>query len=228
MCSSDPHTTPPSGSGPAADAAIDASENQDRAVHLLEATLYDADLLDLAAEDAHGFPEHAKDVCKTIIDDMTQLSSLSLQKKLFGPLLKQPLPLSLLDSRGRPIPQLATELMPYAGKGPEQFHNDLVAATSFRDQQRNVVVVTQASGSGKSRLAYAEGMTESLVVFVRIAMQGDKLAPPWKAYVDLVDSYRHGGTAMDTDAKLGLAQHALSAMQLLIACYARWVLLVLK
>lgn len=70
------------------------------------------------------------------------LCSLEFQKEKFGPLLRQPLPLSLVDSSHNGTPELAHELMPYAGDGKETFHDLISESGVSRNQLQNVVVVT--------------------------------------------------------------------------------------
>lgn len=71
--------------------------------------------------------------------------------------------------------------------------------------------------------------SKSLVVFVRVAKQGGALTSPWDAFSSFLKPYTKAlAKTGDDDTKLVLAQHALSLLRLLVACHARWVLLVLQ
>jgi hypothetical protein len=163
--------------------------------------------------------EYVQSFADDIWNDLTSLNTLQKQRKLFGPQLKTPLPLSLADSKDQSL--LCREFMPYVGDF-SAFSDKLEETVKGRQQIGCAVAVTQASGSGKSRLAYAEGMANSIVVFVRIALQGDEFTSSWQQYLQFILPL-HKKRRTNENAK-----RALNAMQLLIACYARWVLLILQ
>lgn len=170
-----------------------------------------------------------KTIAEKIYHDITTLSSLEDQQQRLGPILKAALPVSRVDSVGDGLPELVTELLPYVGDGTKNFHALLMTAGGGRQQQRHAIVVTQASGSGKSRLAYEEGtQPTSLTVFVRVLKQGGQLTAPWKSLVSLIEPFTERQAVATLEERVFAAQQALSATRLLIACYVRWVALVLQ
>lgn len=168
-------------------------------------------------------------VASTIVGDMGTSGNLQLQRTStgLGSLLLAPLPLSSLDSAIDSPPVLAAELLPYVGSF-KSYEEAVANSYGGRQQKRHVVAVVQASGSGKSRLAYAVGMASTLVVFVRIQKQHTGLTPAWARYGDLARDWSAQQQNCAVEGRRIVSKHAMAAMRLLVCCYVDWVVRVLE
>lgn len=95
--------------------------------------------------------------------------SLEQQKARLGLELSAPLPLSSLDGTVDD-PVFMSEMLKYEGTH-DAFSEALTRCLEGNQQQHHVFAVTQASGSGKTKLAYAHGSSTSLMVLVRVVKQ---------------------------------------------------------
>ena len=103
-------------------------------------------------------------------------------------------------------------------------YSDALAATNTNQaQQRHVVAVVQASGSGKTRLAFADGMDSRLVILARIWKQKQAYTPGWSAYIALAQHWASVMPLLAGDDRRRVSQAALSAMRLLVASHASFV-----
>jgi hypothetical protein len=117
-----------------------------------------------------GARTDAEVVAHLIWKDLTQTCDFSDQMHRLGPMLRNALPLSSIDGKPGGSPVFASEMLRYEGDFSE-FTRALEVTTTSRVQLHHILVVTQASGSGKTKLAYAEGMSGSLVVLIRVVKQ---------------------------------------------------------
>src|SRR5262245_26760212 len=99
---------------------------------------------------------------------MSVLSNVDEQRARypFGNLLRHALPLSQLEVSEGQKPALLTTMLRYEGDASDIAV--LCSETPASQQQRRIYAVTQASGSGKTKLAYAVGESSQLVVFLRV------------------------------------------------------------
>jgi hypothetical protein len=174
---------------------------------------------------AHACDADTTSVTGTIIADMNLSSNVALQRLRtgLGDLLKSPLPLSTLDARPGATPILADEFLPYEGSYDE-YALALRKVTTGREQKRHVVAVAQASGSGKTRLAYALGMSRALVVVVHIAKQGTQaFTPAWQTFLDVARNWAAVRPRLQAEARREVSRYAMAALRLLVGCYVEWV-----
>jgi hypothetical protein len=106
----------------------------------------------------------------------------------------------------------------------------LIEPLVTREQKRHVTVLAQASGSGKTKRAYAVGMTSAVVVVVRIAKQMTQaIVPVWSdhfiAYCSKLAKLR---PALAPAGRRMASQCAMAALRLLVVCFVEWVVLVLE
>lgn len=142
-------------------------------------------------------------------------------------LLLRPFPISRLDADKNGTPALAAELLSYVGSR-HAYEAALSSTNTNQAQQRHIVSVVQASGSGKTRLAYP-GVEESrLVVLVRVWKQKQAFAPAWAAYEELCRHWASVVPLLLADDRRRVAQAALAAMRLLVACHVSFVERVIK
>jgi hypothetical protein len=175
-------------------------------------------------------PADASDqVAGIILRDLQLSSDLAAQQRLTGlrELLIAPLPISSLDSSGG-VSALAKEYLPYVGS-TQQLLTTIQLQRKAANHQRRVFAIAQASGSGKTRLAYAIGKNDCFVILIRIVKQSTQdYVPSWKLLRDLTDQYRRLQKRMNPAQTADVAKHAMSAMRLLVCCYAEWVASVLE
>ena len=109
-------------------------------------------------------------VAMLVSSDIAASGDLDEQRVMAGPLVRKPFPISRLEGLAGCAPGLATEFLPY--KGSHAAYSAALESTHVNQvQQRHVVAVVQASGSGKTRLAYADGQDARVVVVARVWMQ---------------------------------------------------------
>ena len=101
--------------------------------------------------------------------------------------LKKPMPVSLLeahvpeDQLPYASPALDTNFLHYVGD-PNAFYRALASVGSSDQSAAPALIVAQASGSGKSRLAYLAG-TQNIVGFVQLVNYGSDAMPlPWQRF----------------------------------------------
>jgi len=187
----------------------------------------------IAPPPSFGYPTDAavasaiEDVAALVSSDIAASSNLDAQRAMAGPLLRKPFPISRLDSPAAGTPGLAAEFLPY--KGSHAAYSSALASTNVNQaQKQHVVAVVQASGSGKTRLAYADGQEVRLVVIARVWKQQQTYTPAWERYDDLA---KHWATVMphlnELDCR-AVSKSALAAMRLLAACHVRFVAEVLQ
>ncbi|RYE84048.1 MAG: hypothetical protein EOO65_02920, partial [Methanosarcinales archaeon] len=182
---------------------------------------------------ARNMAESVRRVASTLACDVHMYSTLDYQAgwlKL-GPLLKSPLPVGTLDSASGG-PTLVSALFPYIGRC-DAFNKAVRDSLTLHEQTQYVVAVTQASGSGKTRLAYAEGAETSLTVLIRVAVNSDdgeahNFSKPWAHLHGLVMQWCDVRSFLSATDKLTVARSALSAMRLLVTCYVEWLTAVLS
>lgn len=98
-----------------------------------------------------------------------------------GQLLRAPFPVSRLHAGLHGGPGLTVDLLRFVG-GRDAYEAALSATNTNQAQQRHVVSVVQASGSGKTRLAYPGVEETRLTVLARVWKQTQAFAPAWAAY----------------------------------------------
>jgi hypothetical protein len=182
-----------------------------------------------AVSAAEPLPEEraAEDVAALIIHDMFEIGSLEAQRARLGNALKAPLPLSSLDAASPARPVLATELLAYEGSF-DTFSRALHNSAEGHEQLHRAIAVTQASGSGKTKLAYAEGLRSSLVILVRVVTQNTGFTRPWSEYMELAKKLEVARAGATPAQKRSMSETALAAMRLLVSSYAEWATLVLS
>jgi hypothetical protein len=97
--------------------------------------------------------------------------------------------LSRLEGGPAAAPGLAAEFLPYVGNYAT-YEAALREANAPRGQLRRIVAVAQASISGKSRLAYADGTASRLVIFARVWKHAQSFTPGWASYMALARHWR--------------------------------------
>jgi hypothetical protein len=163
-------------------------------------------------------------VARLVRKDMVESSDLTAQQKRtgLGALLRRPWPISRLDATETGRPALSADLLPFVGSC--RSYTDAMASTNTNSaQQRHVVVVVQASGAGKTRLAVADGLSTRLVVIVRVYKQTQNFAPGWNTYISLSKHWESVlDVALDEDRRT-VSQFAMAALRLLVGCYVSYV-----
>ena len=129
----------------------------------------------------------ARKTAEQIWADMLLSNDLDAQRaqSSFGEHLRTALPVSTLDARSH-LSQfiLADEFLPYIGSC-SAFLEALQTEGTGAQHRPPVVAVLQASGSGKTRLAYEAGMRGWFVVLVRLWKQtSSQPTPAWKYFLD--------------------------------------------
>ncbi len=130
---------------------------------------------------------------------------------------RKELPVSSGESLG---PEFVNLLMPkYYGPSADTFHRT-VSTLSVDASSRETLVVSQASGSGKTKLAYvmAQRSPDPIpTVLVRVTCD-QEFADPWAALVRVIDSIhaRPDWTAEDKD------EQCRKQVGVLLGCYALW------
>jgi hypothetical protein len=99
-----------------------------------------------------------------------------------------------------------------------------------REQDRwPVLAVVQASGSGKTRLAYKAGEHGWFVVLIRLwKQQAGCLTAAWKAFAELAREWALMRTKLGPEDQKAVSQYALEAMRLVVACYVEWAVAVVE
>jgi len=168
-----------------------------------------------------------EDVAALVSSDISASSNLEGQRAMAGPLLRKPFPVSRLDSPAAGAPGLAADFLPY--KGSHAAYSSALASTNVNQvQQRHVVAVVQASGSGKTRLAYADGQGTRLVVIARVWKQMGAYSPAWARYNKLAQHWATVMPHLNGLDRRTVSKAALAAMRLLAACHVRFVAEVLQ
>lgn len=115
-----------------------------------------------AASKLHGtasaLTHSAEEAAQRIAWDLHEVCSLETQRARLGlgPLLLQPLPLATLETTvPEALPLLAGQLFEYEGDFSD-FSQIIDMCVSADNQLRHILAVTQASGSGKTKLSFAE------------------------------------------------------------------------
>lgn len=164
-------------------------------------------------------------VAALVATDINSSRNLEEQRAIAGAILQRPFPISRLDAvevEGT-APGLATDFFPYKGSHTA-YSNALASINTKQAQQRRVVAVVQASGSGKTRLAYADGQEGRLVVIARVWKQGpDRFTPAWAHYSNLASHWASAMPHLQDDDRRHVSDGALDAMRLLAACHIRFV-----
>lgn len=168
----------------------------------------------------------AEDVARHIVDDLTKLCAVRSQRQRYrlGELLLAPLPFSTLDSTTRQPgePAFANELLHYEGED-SNFSTILDRSKCAPEQLNHVIAVTQASGSGKTKLAYAQGTKSSLMVIIRVVGQNGTFLPAWQAYLAMAEGWATACPKLSAANRKVLAENALAALRLLVVTYVQWV-----
>jgi len=146
---------------------------------------------------------------------------LEIQRKRWGPKLKRALPLGPRHQTQPPLPVdlfllRSTELDEVEYIETEAFKN-LILRPSSNSQTDHEFGVAHASGSGKTRLAYALGTQKAHVVLIRLTY-GDTKSPAFEAlvqyvnsvYLDLVTFCNERGLGLDSPPEL-VTRHWRSA-----------------
>ena len=169
-------------------------------------------------------------VARIVRKDIVESSDLAAQRKRtgLGALLRRPWPISRLDATETGRPALSADLLFFVGSF--RSYTDAMASMNTNSaQQRQVVVVVQASGAGKTRLAVADGMSTRLVVIVRVYKQTQSFAPGWSTYISLS---KHWESVLDVVAsdedRRRVSQFAMAALRLLVGCYVSYVASILS
>lgn len=163
-----------------------------------------------------------------VVCDMAASSDLADQRARtgLGTLLLHALPLSQLDAIRPQKPGLAAEFLPYVGGFDEYTAALRTTSTAGNQQKAHVVAVVQATGSGKTRLAYADGQGERLVVLARVQKEG--LTPAWVDFMQLGKHWESVLPRLDERERRLVSLSALAAMRLLAACHIMHVAQVLR
>ena len=122
------------------------------------------------ASGAFDLTVEAAKTAAQISADMLLSNDRERQRTLsnLGEYLRNALPVSTLDAQSNGSqPILADEFLPYVGDCKD-FFKTLKTDTMGNQQRPPVVAVLQASGSGKTRLAYEAGMHGWFVVLIRL------------------------------------------------------------
>lgn len=164
-----------------------------------------------------------------VVADIALSSNLEDQRAMtgLGDLLLAPLPLTRLDAQSGRKPGLAAEFLPYVGSF-KQYAAALQTTSAVGDLQKaHVVAVVQASGSGKTRLAYADGQNERLVVLARVFKE-KAFTPVWDVFMKLSNHWKMVLPRLDASNRRLVSLSALAAMRLLAACHVMHVARVLR
>jgi hypothetical protein len=170
------------------------------------------------------------EVGRMVMRDMAVSSDLDDQRARtgLGNLLLRALPLSQLDAGPLQKPGLAAEFLPYVG-GFDEYTAALRTTSKVGNQQKaHVVAVVQASGSGKTRLTYADGQAERLVVLARVQKRKGALTPAWEDFMQLCKHWESVLPCLDEMERRLVSLSALAAMRLLAACHVMHVARVLR
>lgn len=142
-----------------------------------------------------------------------------------GSLLRAPMPLCGAVNESLPERQLAVHMLPYQG-GYAGYHAAVKSShASMYLYGRAPAVVIQGGGSGKTRLAYADGMGDSrLIVIARVWHHGRQaFSPAWAAFVELLSKWQRLVDSANDDDRLPCSACAVAALRLLVACHVRVV-----
>jgi len=163
--------------------------------------------------------------------DMALSADLERQRAAsgLGPWLRTAIPVSTLDIDlvgSQPI--LADEYLPYVGSC--QKFLDALALSSHREQEKSPVLAdVQASGSGKTRLAYKAGEDGWLVVRIRFWKQhAYRLTPAWRKFIGLAGEWADARTKLEPEDQRAVSQKAMAAMRLVLALYIEWAVAVVE
>lgn len=169
-------------------------------------------------------------VGRMVLRDIAASSDLDDQRARtgLGNLLRRALPLSQLDAGALKKPGLAAEFLPYVG-GFDAYTAALRTTSTVGSQQKALMVaVVQATGSGKTRLAYADGQRESLVVLARVQKQKGSFTPVWEEFMQLGHHWESALPWLGEDERRLVSLSALATMRLLAACHVMYVARVLR
>jgi hypothetical protein len=178
------------------------------------ATIEVRSIVDLAAQ-----------VAQIVFDDMFVRYSLEAQRARLGPGLAAPLPITSLDGSVE-SPVFMSEMLAYEGSF-QDFSESLDRSIVGREQLRTVIAVTQASGSGKTKLAYAQGAATSIMVLIRVIEQSGGRPGAFETFGDLVEKWAAVRPLLAPADRRLVSISALAAFRLLVTCYVEWVTLVL-
>ena len=148
--------------------------------------------------DEAAYNSHVNDTAKLIHasislsgDRAQQMERLNMPKALQDAMI-QPLPVSLVEEGGTAegsstlVPSLADNFLPYVGD-KDVFFRDLAFVEPNVQRQRTALIVAQASGSGKSRLAYLAG-EKYMVGFMQVMQpNSDAKNEPWDVALSYAD-----------------------------------------
>lgn len=139
-----------------------------------------------------------------------------------GELLLRPFPISRLDATLAGRPALSVDLLPFVGSF-SSYSNAMASTNTNSVQQRHVVTVVQASGAGKTRLAFADGAISRLVIVIHVYKQTQSFAPGWDTFLALAHHWESllDSLASEDDRRL-VSQFAMAAMRLLVGCYVSY------
>lgn len=165
-----------------------------------------------------------QEIAELVLRDMEASANLEEQRKRtgLGDLLLKPWPTSRLDAGAEQPPSLAAELLPYVGDYRD-YEDALRSTNTNQAQQRHIVAVVQASGSGKTRLAYADGLSTRLVVLARVWKQKASFTPSWATFMLLASHWASSMPLIATTDRRRVSQAAMAAMRLLAACHVAFV-----
>jgi len=173
----------------------------------------------------------AEATAATILTDMVLSADLERQRAAsgLGPWLRKAIPVSTLDAAGPSAqPILADEYLPYVG-GCKEFLDALDLNTVREQDKWPVLAVVQASGSGKTRLAYKAGEHGWFVVLIRLwKQQAGCLTAAWSTFAELAREWALARTKLDTADQRAVSQDAMAAMRLVVASYVEWAVAVVE
>lgn len=118
-----------------------------------------------------------KVVHETVLRDLYETNTLEYQRKAtgLGNLLKKPIPITTIDD----VLVLVSELFEHVGD-IGNFVGSVQLSALTPAQDKCILAVAQASGSGKTKLAFSTGMKHALVIVIRVAKRGDTFSEPFR------------------------------------------------
>ena len=167
----------------------------------------------------------------TILKDMALSADTEKQRAAsgLGQWLRKAIPVSTLDVAGSGAqPILADEYLPYIG-GCKEFLDALDLNTVREQDKWPVLAAVQASGSGKTRLAYKAGEHGWFVVLIRLwKQQAGCLTAAWNAFAELAREWALVRTKLGAADQRTVSQYAMAAIRLVVACYVEWAVAVIE
>jgi hypothetical protein len=166
----------------------------------------------------------ADEVAGRLVSDVVASNSASnnanVLRRVLGPnyvaRYREPVPVSTGENAHGDFVAL---LMPYYGSAAAAYHGALKGLVVRSGSADETLVVAQASGSGKTKLAYAEVQRPDGVptVLVRVTV-GEGFAKPWKELVKVLEEIMK----LENESVQVKDRMSRDQVMLLLGCYVLW------